>query len=162
MPCLTAQQTQQHYLSHTWLNKLMSQWLKCKYIIKAEFRDFHKHWYQQLWKQFPYVLWILSRFTSPTFFTVSLSRFEKLPSPTHSLHHSVLLLSPLPHLSWYWLSWFLLWFSVSLELREGCAGIWPGNGGGGACTLTHGAWWMRGVSGCWERRVALICHWREG
>lgn len=27
--------------------------------------------------------------------------------------------------------------------------------------FTHSAWWMRGVAGCWEKRLALICHWRE-
>lgn len=30
------------------------------------------------------------------------------------------------------------------------------------CELTHRNWWMRCVLGCWERRVALICHWRGG
>lgn len=104
----------------------------------------------------------LSHIHSPLFYRLTLSLWKTAilhpDTQTHTLPHHrlpILLLFSLLLLTCF-KNFFYCECSVSLELgRVECAGIRERG------EFTHSAWWMRGVPGCWERRVALICHWRE-
>lgn len=56
MSCSKAQQSQQYCFSHTWLNKLILQRLKCKYIIKDWIRRLHNR------ESYFHLLWTVDRF----------------------------------------------------------------------------------------------------
>lgn len=82
------------------------------------------------------------------------SPWKKLPSLPHTYSHTAAYLpvSPLlPSIVIYLLIYVfivLIRGRLCVEMRRGDSEI------------SAGAWWMRGVSGCWESRVALICHRR--
>lgn len=102
---------------------------------------------------FSRTLWILSSHA------VSLSSLEKLPSLPHTYSHTTAYLPVSPLLRSVVIYLLIYVFIVLIRCL-----LWRGRPRvemrRGDSELSAGAWWMRGVSGCWESRVALICHRR--